>query len=115
MATILDGRATQDKIRDELRVKISSLKGKGVCPGLGIVQVGKRKDSDTYIRMKGRACKDLGIHFEHLQHNDDVSKEKLIESIWKLNEDDDIHGIIVQLPLPSNLDENDILSNVCFN
>ena len=48
-----------------------------------------------------------------MQHNDDVSKEKLIESIWKLNEDDDIHGIIVQLPLPSNLDENDILSNVC--
>ena len=113
MATILDGRATQDKIWDELRVKISSLKGKGVCPGLGIVQVGKRKDSDTYIRMKGRACKDLGIHFEHLQHNDDVSKERLIESIRKLNQDDDIHGIIVQLPLPSNLDENEILSNVC--
>ena len=84
MATILDGKATGEKIREELREKISSLKTRGVCPGLGIVQVGERKDSATYIRMKGKACKDLGIHFEHIHHSEDVSRETLVNSINKL-------------------------------
>ena len=114
MATILDGKATGEKIREELGEKISNLKIKGVCPGLGIVQVGERKDSATYIRMKGKACKDLGIHFRHIHHSEDVSRETLVNSIKMLNTDSDIHGIIVQLPLPKNLDENEILSNVCI-
>ena len=114
MATILDGKATGEKIREELRDEISNLKTRGVCPGLGIVQVGERKDSSTYIRMKGKACKALGIHFRHIQHGEDVSRETLIDSIKNLNTDSDIHGIIVQLPLPKNIDENDILSHVCL-
>ena len=114
MTTILDGKATSEKIRGELKKEIEELQGRGVCPGLGIVQVGERKDSDTYIRMKGKACKELGIHFRHVQHKEDVSRETLIKSIKDLNVDSDIHGIIVQLPLPKNLDENDILSHVCL-
>lgn len=114
MAVILDGKATAEKIRDELKREIAELQSRGVCPGLGIVQVGERKDSATYIRMKGKACKELGINFRHVQHKEDVSRETLIQSIKDLNVDSDIHGIIVQLPLPKTLDENDILSNVCI-
>ena len=114
MAVILDGKVYGEKIRDELKREITELQSRGVCPGLGIVQVGERKDSATYIRMKGKACKELGINFRHVQHKEDVSRETLIQSIKDLNVDNDIHGIIVQLPLPKTLDENDILSNVCI-
>ena len=114
MATILDGKATSEQIRHELLGEIAELQSGGIFPGLGIVQVGERKDSSTYIRMKAKACKDLCIHFRHVQHKEDVSRETLIQSIKDLNVDSDIHGIIVQLPLPKNLDENDILSHVCL-
>jgi 5,10-methylene-tetrahydrofolate dehydrogenase/methenyl tetrahydrofolate cyclohydrolase len=112
MPLILDGTATQKVIKEELAVKIAMLREKGVCPGLGIVQVGDRKDSDTYIRMKGKACNDLGIHFVHKRHEESIAMDDLVESIECLNNDKDIHGIIVQLPLPSHLDESVVLSAV---
>ena len=112
MPLILDGTATQQVIKSELADKITILKERGVCPGLGIVQVGDRKDSDTYIRMKGKACNDLGIHFVHKRHEESIAMDDLVESIECLNNDKDIHGIIVQLPLPVHLDESVVLSAV---
>jgi len=112
MPTILDGKATQMRIREELTIEISELKERGICPGLGIIQVGARKDSSTYIRMKERACRELGMFFMLVPHSEDVSKNHLINSINMLNENKDIHGIIVQLPLPNHLDEAEILSVV---
>ena len=112
MATILNGKLTQAKIRDELKIEIEEFKEQGLVPGLGIIQVGNRKDSDTYIRMKEKACKDLGIYFMLMPHNNDVSMEHLKGSVRFLNENDRIHGIIIQLPLPNHLDEAEILSVV---
>ena len=112
MPLILDGTATQKVIKSELALKITMLKERGICPGLGIVQVGDRKDSDTYIRMKGKACNDLGIHFVHKRHEESIAMDDLVESIGSLNKNKDIHGIIVQLPLPSHLDESVVLSAV---
>ena len=112
MPLILDGTETQKVIKSELADKITILKERGVCPGLGIVQVGDRKDSDTYIRMKGKACNDLGIYFVHKRLEESITMDDLVESIECLNNDKDIHGIIVQLPLPTHLDESVVLSAV---
>jgi len=112
MATILDGKLTQEKIREELKIEIDEFREQGLVPGLGIIQVGNRKDSDTYIRMKERACKNLGIFFMLMPHDENVSVEHLKESVRFLNENNQIHGIIVQLPLPIHLNEAEILGLV---
>ena len=112
MATILDGKFTQSKIREELKIEIDEFKKQDLVPGLGIIQVGNRKDSDTYIRMKEKACKDLGIYFMLMPHDSSVTMEHVKESVRFLNDNSQIHGIIVQLPLPNHLDEAEILSVV---
>ena len=112
MTTILDGRKIQQIIKNELTTEIEGFKEKGRVPGLGVVQVGNRKDSETYIRMKKRACEEVGIFFRHVRHDTDVTCEELCESIEKLNNDSLIHGIIVQLPLPDSLNESLILQKV---
>ena len=112
MATILDGKFTQAKIREELKIEIDEFKKQDLVPGLGIIQVGNRKDSDTYIRMKEKACKDLGIYFMLMPHGNNVTMEHVKESVRFLNDNSQIHGIIVQLPLPNHLDEAEILSVV---
>jgi len=109
MAIILDGKITAEKIRTEIKNKIDQL-DKKLC--LAVVLVGEDPSSKVYISMKEIACEKVGIISKKYQFSSDVKEEKLVNLIKSLNEDKDIHGILVQLPLPEHIDEYKIISLV---
>lgn len=91
------------KIREELTRDVSALKEKlcDFAPGLAIVQVGAREDSNVYIKMKTNAAREIGIDVKHCQLPNTTTEIELINKINKLNNDPNVHGIIVQMPLDS--------------
>lgn len=110
MAKILDGKATAAEIRAEVAEGVKKLQAeKGVTPGLAAVLVGDDPASAVYVRMKGRACDNAGLFSETFQLPQETSQEELIKLIEKLNADDRFHGILVQLPLPSQINESEVL------
>lgn len=112
MATIIDGRKLAKKVRDELAEKVSDLEKSGVQPGLAVVLVGADPASATYVRNKTRACQKTGVaHFDHFLP-ESTSQDALVQLIRQLNEDPKVHGILVQLPLPKQIDEKLILDLV---
>ncbi len=112
-ATIIDGKQISNSIRQELKESIRQLKEKGIVPGLAVVLVGENPASQSYVRMKGKACEELGLF--SIQHNcpATTSESELIELIDSLNGDPKIHGILVQLPLPKHINENAIINRIC--
>lgn len=106
---ILNGKKIRDKRKKILREKVSSL---DIVLKLAILQVGSRKDSESYIKNKVSFGKDIGILVLELNFDEDVTEEELIEKIEKLNVDKTIHGIILQLPIPSNLDSKRIIATI---
>ncbi len=108
-AEIIDGKATAKAIREELKVQVAALAGKGVVPGLGVVLVGDDPASASYVRAKERACAEVGIHSDDTRLPAAASQEELLAVIDRLNRDPAIHGILVQLPLPGSLDEDEVL------
>ncbi|UCD03736.1 MAG: 5-formyltetrahydrofolate cyclo-ligase [Candidatus Woesearchaeota archaeon] len=108
MNKIIDGREVADKIYSELKQKISKLPRK---PGLGVILVGDNPASLKYISIKEEKCRELGILFKKVHLEEEISKEKLIEEIDKLNNDKTIDGVLIQLPLPK-FDTIEILSNI---
>ena len=109
---IISGKEIASSIYDELKVKIQYLKTLNIIPGLAVVLVGERIDSQTYVNMKVKKCMELGIISRQVKFESDVSEETLLHSIQELNADSKIHGILVQLPLPKHLDEHKILSQI---
>lgn len=113
MAKLIDGKAIAATIRSELGEKVSVLKEKyGKIPGLAVVLVGDRKDSATYVRMKKKACKEVGIAPFDFEKPADVTQDELIALIRDLNANPEVHGILVQLPLPDHIDEELVLSEI---
>ena len=108
-ATKLDGTRTSKQILEDLLPEISRLKESGVTPGLAAVLVGDNPASDVYVRGKIKACEKLGLHSEKITPSDTVSTEELLRIVGDLNQRDDIDGILVQLPLPSQVDTQQIL------
>lgn len=89
-------------IRDEITLDVSRMKESiGVVPGLAVILVGDRKDSATYVRNKKKACESVGIKSLEVRLAEDCSEEQVLKSISCFNDDPSIHGILVQLPLPS--------------
>ncbi|KAH0908168.1 hypothetical protein HID58_031489 [Brassica napus] len=112
-ATSIDGKAVAKTIRDEITVDVSRMKESiGVVPGLAVILVGDRKDSATYVRNKKKACDSVGIKSLEVRLAEDCSEEQVLKSISCFNDDPSIHGILVQLPLPSHMDEQNILNAV---
>eukprot|EP01036_Dinobryon_divergens_P036550 gene36550-47617_t len=110
---IIDGNAIAANIRNELRVKVEELKSTlGVVPGLAVVLVGERRDSATYVRSKKKACTEIGITSFGVDFPADVTQEELIAKVDELNANPEVHGILVQLPLPSHLDEKVVLDRI---
>ncbi|MBC7319603.1 bifunctional methylenetetrahydrofolate dehydrogenase/methenyltetrahydrofolate cyclohydrolase FolD [bacterium] len=109
MAKIIDGKSIADEIYRELRKEVSTLKDK---PGLAVVLVGDDPASIVYVRNKERACKRLGLNYKLLKFPQSISRDELLSSIRTLNEDREINGIIVQMPLPKHLDAFDVVSNI---
>jgi len=102
-ATILDGKGLADKIRAELRPDVAALTASGRTPGLAAVIVGDDPASAMYVRNKARACEEVGIRSEVLRFPADLSQEGLLHEIARLNARPDVHGILVQQPLPPQI------------
>lgn len=107
MAKIIDGKKIAEDIYNELKEEVSNLKEK---PGLAVVLVGDDPASIVYVRNKEKACKKLGLNYRLLKFPQSVDKKELISSIEALNNDKEINGIIVQMPLPEHLDPFEVVS-----
>jgi methylenetetrahydrofolate dehydrogenase (NADP+)/methenyltetrahydrofolate cyclohydrolase len=109
---LIDGKAIAKKIKQELKTDIAELKEKGITPGLAAVLVGDDPASHIYVRNKERACKKIGIYSEVIRHSAELKREDLNQLIAELNDRSDIHGILIQSPLPKHLDELEVVLNV---
>jgi len=109
MAAIIDGKAIAAGIRARLRDDITR---SGITPGLGIVLVGDDPASRVYVARKRAACAEVGIHAEVIERSADIALDELLADIRTLNEREDIHGIIVQRPLPHHLDALTVTSAI---
>jgi methylenetetrahydrofolate dehydrogenase (NADP+) / methenyltetrahydrofolate cyclohydrolase len=107
-ARILDGKATASQIRAEVAERVRALSEKGITPGLAAVLVGDDQASRIYVGQKHKACADVGIRSEQIDLPAYVTEHELLATIRRLNRDPEIHGIIVQLPLPAHLRELEI-------
>jgi methylenetetrahydrofolate dehydrogenase (NADP+) / methenyltetrahydrofolate cyclohydrolase len=108
-ATVLDGTRIATDIRAELAAEIKALTASGIRPGLAVVLVGHNPASEVYVRGKVKSCEDLGIYSEKHTPADNISTEALLEMISDLNRRDEIDGILVQLPLPAQVDAKRVL------
>ena len=104
-AQLLDGKAMSGVLREEIARRVAALKEKGIHPGLAVILVGEDPASQIYVRNKGIGCEQVGIHSVTIRMPEDTTQQQLEDQIRALNEDDSIHGILVQLPLPRHLDE----------
>ena len=109
---LLDGKKLASQIKESIRTNIIN---KGITPGLGVIIVGDRKDSALYVRMKNKACNEVGITSKIIKLSENVSTENVLFIIDMFNSDKDIHGILVQLPLPEHINEDEVLSRVAIN
>ncbi|UCG69385.1 MAG: bifunctional methylenetetrahydrofolate dehydrogenase/methenyltetrahydrofolate cyclohydrolase FolD [Thermoplasmata archaeon] len=109
VAKIISGKEIAESIRGEIKTKVEELKSKGITPGLAVVLVGEDPGSQVYVKAKGKACDKLGIYSDTYKLPEETSEEELLKLIDKLNTDEKIHGILVQLPLPKHIDEDKVL------
>ena len=114
MADIINGNEIADQIRSEIVNEIARLKENNIIPGLGVILVGDDPASNTYVRMKQKMCEDLGIVSKDFRPEDDITQGELQALINEFNSDSEIHGILVQLPLPDHINEKDALSTVAY-
>lgn len=103
---LIDGKAIGKVIREEIKERVDVLKEKGCIPGLAVILVGDNQASHTYVRNKQKSSTEVGMKSELIQLPLTVTESELLDHIHKLNNDDTIHGILVQLPLPEQIDEN---------
>ena len=108
MSKIIDGKKISNEIKEELKEKVSKLK---VKPTLVVISVGDNEASKVYVHQKEKCANYIGINYQHL-HYDEIKEDDLIQEINKLNNRNDIHGIIVQLPLPKGMDETKIVNSI---
>ena len=112
MATIIDGKVLAQKIRSNLKIECEELKKQGITPKLAVILVGDDSASKVYVKNKSKACEDVGIEFEEYLLDVDITQEKLIDLINVLNYKKDIHGILLQSPIPSHLDINEAFRTI---
>jgi len=103
-ARILRGKEVAEAVYADLRGRIAALSGRGVKPGLAALLVGNNPASEIYVRNKVQACESVGLHSEVRRLGEDCTEERLLAEIRSINTDPRLHGLIVQLPLPSHID-----------
>ncbi len=106
MAVIMDGKQLAQKIRHNLKIECEELKNKGIMPKLAVVMVGNDSASKVYVKNKSKACEEVGIEFEEFLLDENTTQEQLENLIEELNKNENIHGILLQSPIPRNLDIN---------
>ncbi len=112
MAIILDGKETAKKTRENLKGKVAELKERNIKPKLAVIMVGDDNASKIYVRNKSKACEELGIDYEEINMGEDTTQEQLLDTIKKLNNRNDIHGILLQSPVPKGLDINEAFRTI---
>lgn len=105
----INGKDISKKIRSELEEEVAALIEKGVKPGLAVILVGDDPASKTYVKSKQKSCREIGMESLLIELPSDTPEETLLAEITKLNENDAIHGILVQLPLPSYISEMKVI------
>ena len=109
MYQILDGKKVSQRVKDELKEQVVSLKQKGIDPGLAVIIVGNDSASRVYVNNKKKACEYIGIRSEEYALPEETTQDELLKLVAELNERKDIHGILCQLPLPKHINEETIL------
>ena len=112
MAKLIDGKAVSASVRAQVAQEVATMKEKGVTPGLAVVIVGDDPASRTYVNNKKKACAETGIYSEEYALPASTTQEELLELVRTLNEKPDIHGILVQSPLPKGLDEEAVIEEI---
>ena len=111
-AEILSGKEMSGSLRKEIAERVARLKEQGVTPGLAVILVGNDPASEIYVRNKGNGCAETGMYSRTIQMPEETTQEQLETAIDELNADPAIHGILVQLPLPKQLDEQAALARI---
>lgn len=111
-AKIIDGKKISQEIRSELKSEVADLIKKGMKPGLGVILVGAHPASQIYVRNKEKACEKIDIYTLTEKLSAEISEEELLLQIDKWNRDPSIHGILVQLPLPKQIDEHRVIERI---
>jgi methylenetetrahydrofolate dehydrogenase (NADP+)/methenyltetrahydrofolate cyclohydrolase len=110
--TILDGKKLSAKIRENVKVEVQKLQKKDITPGLAVILVGEDPASAAYVKMKSKACKDAGIYGIVHEMPESISQDKMLEIIEMMNQNPNIDGILVQLPLPKQIDTTVVLEAI---
>lgn len=109
---ILDGKKLSEKIKEEVKKEVEKLKKEGIIPGLAVILVGNDPASQTYVRMKKNACEKVGMYSVVHEFPESISEKELLSTIEMINNNPNIHGLLVQLPLPKHIDTTKILEAV---
>lgn len=112
MAELIDGKKISQDLKDEVKAQVSELKAKGVEVALAVILVGNDPASTVYVGNKKKACEYTGIRSESYELPEDTSEKELLDLVERLNNDDKIDGILVQLPLPKHIDEDKVIRSI---
>ena len=112
MGEMINGKKLAKETREKLKIKCDELKEKGINPKFAAIMVGNDNASQIYIRNKSKACEEIGIEFEEYLLSENIEQKELIEKIKELNNRKDIHGILLQSPIPANLDINEAFRTI---
>ena len=110
--TLIDGKKIASEKKSAIAAEVEKLKKEGIVPGLAVILVGNDSASKTYVANKERTCRELGMHSILIEMSESVSEEELLKKINELNEDMDIHGILVQMPLPKHINEVKVIETI---
>lgn len=111
-ARLIDGKALSDRIKEEVRQRVAVLKTQHIEPGLAVVLVGEDPASQVYVRNKAAACEKAGLHSRVIRMAADTTEQQLLEQVQQLNQDEAIDGILVQLPLPAQMDSAKVIEAI---
>lgn len=112
MALIISGKTISAAVKDRIKAEVQELKEKGVTPGLAVIIVGNDPASEVYVASKERACAELSMYSEKYALPEETTEEELLKLVEELNNRDEIHGILCQLPLPRHINEKTILDAI---
>src|SRR5262245_57793603 len=112
MGALIDGGALAERIKADVAAKVAALKARGVTPGLTVVLVGDDPASAVYVGSKERTCIELGMHGETIRLPATTAQDELLAIVDRLNADPTVHGILVQMPLPKQIDADTIVRRI---
>jgi len=111
-AHIIDGNALSRQLRTQVRERVDHLKARGIKPGLAVILVGDDPASQVYVRNKVKACEDTGMHSVLERHPASLTEKELLARVEAFNQDPEVHGILVQLPLPAHIDAHKVIEAI---